>query len=567
MTSLKWERPPAGREPAGAALLAWMADPQAPRLCLITGSEGAGKSLLLAWMIRHGTQPGTEPARRVHGFVPLAGQTATTTAWMLAQQLSLSVRTPGELVTKIADDPRRTVIVFPELHAAADPDAVGELIGELLNLEHVRLVVEDRRGQASDVAGPHAAVMDLDQPQWTDPQRHTAWLAEQQPAVPAQQQDAPAPVIDLDDAAAICGADPWHTTASLERAQDTHGGLRAAWLRAGAALIRDQTPADRALTLRAMLGDDADPRLPAELDALAGTTDWEVVWTRVQGDVTPPWPGPARALASGRGALLGSVLVADHQDTVRLVGEADATSLGRLPLPVHAPRALAVRPDGTALVLDAHGQLHVHADAMGQGPTGLAALLDDGSTPEDQLLDAVAGRLQAAPGTAVASGTGPVAVGDVTGQVHVFSLRLATRSVPLHDGPVTALAALDVQESGEPAAAALFYSGGADGRVRVWRHDSAPLPDPVAERPGAVTALAAERFDHGPALAIAWSDGLVEHRCLTTGRVRTFRPGGPVASLAFTSAGQLVVGTDQALVCLAPQESRQPDGRVVTDEL
>ncbi|MEU6807736.1 hypothetical protein ABZ920_01665 [Streptomyces sp. NPDC046831] len=484
---------------------------------------------------------------------------------MFAQQLSLSVRTPGELVTKVAEDPRRTVIVLPELHSAAGPAAVGELIGELLHLKHVRLVVEDRRGRASDIAHLHAAVMDLDQPQWIDPQRHTAWLAERQPTIPKRRRIAPAPVIHLDDAAAVCGADPWHTTASFERAQDTHRGLRAAWLRAGAALIRDQTPADRALTLRAMLGEDADPRLPAELDALADTTDWQIAWTRVRGDTTPPWPGPVRALACGRGRSLGAVLVADHQDTVRLVMEADATALGRLPGPVHAPRDLAVRPDGTALVLDAQGRLHVHAHLTGQGPTGLAALLHDGSTLEDELLDAVAGRLRAMPGTAIASGTRPVAVGDATGQVHVFSQQYAPRSVPLHDGPVTALAALEVREFGEPAALTLFYSGGADGRVRVWRQDSEPLPDPVAERPGAVTALAAEHVEHGPALAIAWSDGLVEHRCLATGRVRTFRPGGPVAALALTSTGQLLVGTDHALVCLAPRRSRGPDRRIVTD--
>jgi hypothetical protein len=44
----KWGRPAAGREPAAAALLAWLADPEAPRLCLVTGGAGCGKSALLA---------------------------------------------------------------------------------------------------------------------------------------------------------------------------------------------------------------------------------------------------------------------------------------------------------------------------------------------------------------------------------------------------------------------------------------------------------------------------------------------------------------------------------------
>lgn len=84
MTELQWSRPAAGREPAAAALLAWLADAEAPRLCVVTGSAGSGKSGLLAWLIAHGTREGVQRERRVHGFVPLAGQTALTAAWTLA---------------------------------------------------------------------------------------------------------------------------------------------------------------------------------------------------------------------------------------------------------------------------------------------------------------------------------------------------------------------------------------------------------------------------------------------------------------------------------------------------
>ncbi|MCZ0987667.1 hypothetical protein O1M54_21845 [Streptomyces diastatochromogenes] len=58
MTELQWSRPAAGREPAAAALLAWLADADAPRLCVVTGSAGSGKSALLAWLIAHGTREG-----------------------------------------------------------------------------------------------------------------------------------------------------------------------------------------------------------------------------------------------------------------------------------------------------------------------------------------------------------------------------------------------------------------------------------------------------------------------------------------------------------------------------
>lgn len=54
----RWERPQAGLEPAATALLGWLADPQAPALCLVSGSAGCGKSMLLAWLVRHGSRRG-----------------------------------------------------------------------------------------------------------------------------------------------------------------------------------------------------------------------------------------------------------------------------------------------------------------------------------------------------------------------------------------------------------------------------------------------------------------------------------------------------------------------------
>ncbi|MGQ4419615.1 hypothetical protein ACN6LA_007117, partial [Streptomyces sp. SAS_269] len=86
----RWSRPASGREPAAAALLSWLGDPRAPGLAVVTGAEGSGKSRLLAWLIGHGTRPGTVSERRVHGFVPLPGQSATTAAWMLGEQLSIA---------------------------------------------------------------------------------------------------------------------------------------------------------------------------------------------------------------------------------------------------------------------------------------------------------------------------------------------------------------------------------------------------------------------------------------------------------------------------------------------
>ncbi|MFE6806325.1 hypothetical protein [Streptomyces sp. NPDC057696] len=532
-----------------------MTDPKAPRLCLVTGSEGTGKSLLLAWLIRHGTRPGTSVERRVHGFVPQAGQTALTTAWMLAQQLSIAARTPGELLAALAGDKRRIVIVLPDLHDASARDEVTELAHRLLDLEHVRLIIESRSGSSPQLEALPSAVMDLDAPQWTDATRHSEWVSSQapQPTADEPQQTRAADPVDLNDPAAVCAAEPWLTTARYEQSGGSHGGLRAAWLRAGASLIQDQARADRAVTLRAALGDDADPRLAEQLAHLATGAAWRVSWSRVRGDITPPWPGPARAMAPGNGHLSGTLLVADHQDTVHLIGDADAAPAGRLPQPVSLPRDVAVRPDGTAILLDAHGQLVVQRSVTAPKPTGIAALLDNGSTPEQELLDVVSRHLNAFPGTALASHSTMIAVGDAGGTVHGFSTEEEgprPHSFLLHQGAVTALAVVELPQSEAGSAVSLLYSGGADGRVRVWRGGADPLSAAVAERSVPVTALAVARTGTGLVLAIGWADGLVEHRILESAQVRTFRPGASVASLALTSGGQLVVGTNETLVCL-----------------
>ncbi|MEW2257548.1 hypothetical protein [Streptomyces sp. NPDC047869] len=564
MTEEKWGRPAAGREPAAAALLAWLADPDAPRLCLVTGGAGCGKSTLLAWLVGHGTRPGGRPERRVHGFVPLAGESALTATWTLAGQLLLAARTPGELVDALAADGRRTVLVLPDLHAADDPATVTELVLELLKLDHVRLVVEARDGSepARGLPATRPAVLNLDEPRWTDPERYAVWAARRPAARPAGHEAGPqSPPVDLDDPAAVCAADPWQVSRRYERSGHGHGGLRAAWMRAGASLTHEGTsPAMRALVLLSALGDDADPRLPGGLAQLSGGTGWQVVWRRVRGDVRPPWPGPARALAAGPGELAGKTLVADHQGTVRLLNEADAAPAGRLPEPVRQPRALAAMPDGTALVLDALGAVRGLRAPSAPGPSGLTALLDDGPTPVERLLTAVAAQLPG-PSTALSCAGGLLAVADGSGEVHALvqpdgEAEPRSHTAAPHRGAVTALAALRLPASETDAPGApgvpLIYSGGADGTVRVWGPGADPLPSPVRSRSCPVTALAAGVTDSGPVLAIGWADGLVEHHHLDDGTVRAFRPGPPVHALAVTPTGLVHIGTDESLVTLRP---------------
>ncbi|MGW4492387.1 hypothetical protein [Streptomyces sp. NPDC004376] len=549
----RWSRPAAGREPAAAALLSWLGDPLAPGLAVLTGAEGSGKSRLLAWLIGHGTRPGTTGDRRVHAFVPLAGQSATTAVWMLGQQLSVAARSPGDLLAALAADRRRTVLALPALHAAEQPGSLVELALDLAALEHVRVLVEVRSGtpwEQALTAGP-CARMDLDEPRWTDEARRASWDADHADE-PVERDPEPEEPFDLDDPASVCAADPWSVSLAYERSAESHGGLRPAWLRAGASLTREQPPAERALVLLAALGDDADPRLPATLGTVARDASWTVVWHRVRGDIDPPWPGPARALASGTGPSGGHLVVADHQGTVRVLDADSARATGRLPHSAAGVRALAVLDDGTVGVLDEHGLPHTRHTAESAKPRGLAALLDDGPSTGEQLLNAVREYARGARETVTAMGsTGEqVFLGDAAGTAHVVAVGAEPRTAGLHQGRVTAIAGTPLPVSAAGDTALLLYTGGADGTVRAWAPHAGPMPEPVAERDCAVSALAVTTGDTGPVLAIAWADGLVEQRALGDDRLPTFHPGGQVHALAFTAEGDLVVGTDEALVRL-----------------
>ena len=553
MTRRPWGPPTAGREPAGAAILGWLQDPRAPRLCLITGTPGSGKSMFLAWLAEHATEPGTDTLRRVHGLVPLTGHSAHTTAWQLAEQLQVAARTPGELLAAVAQDQRRTVIVLPDLHASTEPVAIEELACELAGFAHVRVIAETRQPSATLLAQA-PAVMDLTDPQWTDPDRHTAWAATAQTAEntvePAPERPDQRNPVDLDDPASVCAADPLHVTAAYEETDNPHGGLRAAWLRSGASLTRPQTPATRACVLRAALGDAADPRLQDSLAALAQEAGWNVRWNRVRGDINPPWPGPVHAMSAGAARQNNTLAVLDHQGVVRLLLTDSGHPQGRLAHPVTEASALTVTQDASTILLGPDGRLSLHDSPTATQSSGIAGLMDQGTSTWERILR------EAPPGartTALASDGDQLATGGLDGTVRVLAWNspgVTHHSTLLHDAAVTALAMVST-----PAGPALVYSGGQDGRVRLWATDQEPLQSAVAERGCAVVALAAAPAEDKVSLAIGWADGLVEYTVTGpdsgTSR-RSFRPGPPVRALSLLPGGDLMIGTDESLIRLEP---------------
>ncbi|MBF9071974.1 WD40 repeat domain-containing protein [Streptacidiphilus fuscans] len=195
---------PGGRRPAGAALLGWLADPLAPRLCVVTGAPDSGKSHLLAWLTAAASVADAPSERRVHAMVPLRGLTVSSAVWTLARQLDLYARTPQQLLGALAADSRATVLCLADLHRAGGRALPGEprqvmdeLLVPLLALPQVRVVVEaDPATAALLQQAPRsdevpAAVLDLDAPQWTNPERFARWYA----GLPGAADRAPAEAV------------------------------------------------------------------------------------------------------------------------------------------------------------------------------------------------------------------------------------------------------------------------------------------------------------------------------------------------------------------------------------
>lgn len=552
---MRWERPAAGREPAAAALLGWLADPQAPGLCLVSGSAGSGKSALLAWLVRHGSRRGTVQERMVHAFVPCAGASVRGAVWSIAEQLGIPARAAGDLVAALARDTRRTVIVFADVHSGS----LAQLVLGLRSLPHLRLVVESCSQSPAHrlLSAAGVAELDLDLGQWRDQRRFDQWQASAVKGGGARENSAvQEAAVDLSDPVAVCEADPWRVTTGYENEPaQSHGGLRDAWLRVGQSLCHDPAAPSRALTLLTALSDSADPRLVPALSEVAESSDWHVVWSRVRGDLVPPWPGPVTALGVGRGPLSGSLLVAGPGGIIRSLAEKDASARGRLSWGRIQPQEVSVMADGTVLVLDEQGRAHADTSWVPRpAGSGIAALLDSAPSTTELLMDALRGHAGASIAYAPGESTGTAALGDSSGAVHICGE--ITDSAVLHRGRVTALATvrLPLGAMGSP----VVYSGGADGAVRVWAPGSTPMRGPLLQRPCPVVSMDAVDTENGPLIAVAWGDGEVEYVEGAAGVHRLFRPGPPVRAVALASEGRLVIGMDDSVVCLAPRTRFSP---------
>ncbi|WP_143687035.1 hypothetical protein [Streptomyces sp. TLI_171] len=175
----------AGRRPAGRALLGWLDDARAPRLCRIAGSSGSGRTHLLHWLATACPPDHPRAGRRVHAVLAAAELTFDTFVWRLAAALGVAAGGPDDLLAALIDGVPRVLVVTDLDRAGSDglvPDApqriAAEVLRPLLGVPWLRIVVECATGTpAAEALDVPAAVLDLDDPRWTDREAFADWAA------------------------------------------------------------------------------------------------------------------------------------------------------------------------------------------------------------------------------------------------------------------------------------------------------------------------------------------------------------------------------------------------------
>ncbi|MGX1970999.1 WD40 repeat domain-containing protein [Streptomyces kronopolitis] len=545
-------------------LFDWVVDVNGdrPRLCLVRGGQGTGKSRLLAWFLAGAAAAG-HPRTTVHATIPADGLTADTFAWDLGRQLGYGPLPLDRLLNQAAADQRSTLLLVPDLHRAgrgsadlaqADPTTlVTAFLEPLLALPHIRAVIEVGD---SGLLAEHSAEVIEGHPDATHelPGAATTSFADLIAAVPhtaagrpdwAQAPDALRRRV-LDQALYEAGGQP---TAEVERLLADPGflvygsahaitaamddarlrlpdGARRIWRRAAPQLTAtEHGHMERAALLHtAALGDN--DRLAAYLQPLAEQHHWTATWA--QHDT----PAAAHCQLSGDN---GQLLVSDPLGRLQLhdLETSQHTSI---------PSALPVRP----------------AAIVGTGSDALLVLDDDGvphavTSDEDGAAATLLGHIaahhtHALPSTEVSRPTALgscsrshlISVGDTSGAVHLWSLTTYSptpRSHRLHTVPITAVTCLPLGDDGPT----LVFSAAFDGSIRMWEASQEPMEAPVDQRPAVVTALATADTDIGPLLAAAWNDGEVHLWHLTSGTARTVPLLYRCNALSLTPSGHLTV--------------------------
>ncbi|MFC9958395.1 ATP-binding protein [Streptomyces nigra] len=183
-----------GRTAALRALAAWRAAaPGAPRVVVLTGDAGSGRSRLLTGFLMlcepeyrkrlplDAMDPSTVPPELPPPAVPSAeGLTAAQVLWLIADHFELRATGVEGVYAELAALEEPVTVVVPDVDRAgpvraADEPArlVREVLAPLAATETVRLMAEVPRPLAAELAEGlppgTAQIIDLDAPEWADP--------------------------------------------------------------------------------------------------------------------------------------------------------------------------------------------------------------------------------------------------------------------------------------------------------------------------------------------------------------------------------------------------------------
>ncbi|NUP40103.1 MAG: ATP-binding protein [Streptomyces sp.] len=183
-----------GRTTVLRALTAWRTEqPGAPRVIVLTGSPGSGRSHLLTGFLMlcdpefrgrlplADLDPSTVPPELPAPAVPsAAGLTAAQLGWLIAEHYGLRPDRVEEVYAALGARGRTETVVVPDVDRAGPVRTTGEparvvreVLAPLAAASTIRLLTDVPRGLATELAGAlppgTAQIIDLDDPQWADP--------------------------------------------------------------------------------------------------------------------------------------------------------------------------------------------------------------------------------------------------------------------------------------------------------------------------------------------------------------------------------------------------------------
>ncbi|MYT17509.1 hypothetical protein YWIDRAFT_07130 [Streptomyces sp. SceaMP-e96] len=184
-----------GRTAALRALAAWrMRWPGAPRVVVLTGNPGSGRSRLVTGFLMmcdpgyrkqlplDDLDPATVPPDLPAPAVPSpSGRTAAQVLWLIADHFGLSADRRDDICPELAAREEPVTIVVPDVDRAGPVRAANEparLVQEVLKplaaAEKVQLLADVPRELAAELAEAlppgQVQIIDLDAPEWADPE-------------------------------------------------------------------------------------------------------------------------------------------------------------------------------------------------------------------------------------------------------------------------------------------------------------------------------------------------------------------------------------------------------------